>query len=112
MAPWHAIPLQTYSLQQPIGQQYNRGLHVRVLTLKNIADIEERILPPRGDFVPPLEPREIQKASKRSGVIALKVGNYCDWDEWGALKRFTILWIDDCQVSLSFQHVKPKSRRT
>ncbi len=48
--------------------------------------------------IPPLGPREMQFASRRAGVIAIKAGMTQEWDEWGARVPLTVLWIDDCQV--------------
>jgi large subunit ribosomal protein L3 len=36
--------------------------------------------------------------TRRSGVIAVKVGMTQEWDHWGARIPLTALWIDNCQV--------------
>ena len=36
--------------------------------------------------------------SKRTGVIAVKVGMTQDYDTWGARVPLTVLWIDECEV--------------
>lgn len=49
--------------------------------------------------VPPtLEQRDMQPGTRRSGVVAVKVGMTQEWDHWGARIPLTVLWIDDCQV--------------
>jgi len=48
--------------------------------------------------VPPLETRPWEEGSKRSGLIAVKVGMTCAWDEYGARLPLTVLWVDDCEV--------------
>lgn len=39
-----------------------------------------------------------QQRTRRSGVIAVKVGMTQEWDHWGMQIPLTVLWIDDCQV--------------
>lgn len=47
---------------------------------------------------PTLEQRDMQPGTRRSGVVAVKVGMTQEWDHWGARIPLTVLWIDDCQV--------------
>lgn len=53
---------------------------------------------PRVREAPPLERREMQPSSKRTGVIAIKAGMTQDWDCYGAMVPLTVLWLDSCQV--------------
>lgn len=36
--------------------------------------------------------------TRRSGVIAVKVGMTQEWDAWGVRVPLSVLWIDDCEV--------------
>lgn len=48
--------------------------------------------------MPPLEPRPLTPTTRRSGLIAVKVGMTQEWDHWGCRIPLTVLWVDDCQV--------------
>jgi large subunit ribosomal protein L3 len=47
-------------------------------------------------------PEAVQRAwgaeSRRTGLIAVKVGMTCEWNEHGAREPLTVLWVDDCHV--------------
>ena len=53
------------------------------------------------DLIPPLEPRKPDVHSQRTGLVAVKVGMVSEWDEYGKLTPYTVLWVDENQVSLS-----------
>jgi hypothetical protein len=38
-------------------------------------------------------------ATRRSGLIAVKVGMTQEWDAWGVRVPLSVLWVDDCQAS-------------
>jgi hypothetical protein len=50
------------------------------------------------DLIPPLESRQPTRDSVRTGLIAVKVGMVSEWDEYGVLTPFTVLWFDENQV--------------
>eukprot|EP00892_Ulva_mutabilis_P010249 jgi/Ulvmu1/7597/UM038_0020.1 len=51
------------------------------------------------DLIPPLEPRVPQMNSLRTGLVGIKVGMVSEWDEYGVLTPFTVLWFDENQVT-------------
>ena len=48
------------------------------------------------------EPTRYTSSSRRTGVIAVKVGMPQAWDKWHVRIPLTVLWIDKCQVRLAF----------
>ena len=42
-----------------------------------------------------------KQRTRRSGLIAIKVGMTQDWDDWGVRVPLTVLWVDNCQVGSS-----------
>lgn len=57
--------------------------------LAQVADTEE------SDF----DPAQPSPSSRRTGVIAVKVGMTQAWDKWSMRIPLTVLWLDNCQVS-------------
>lgn len=58
------------------------------------------------ELVPPLEPRTPDAHSLRTGLLAVKVGMVSEWDEYGKLTPYTVLWFDEnqaCSHSLAQQ---------
>ena len=54
-----------------------------------------------------LEPAQFLSSSRRTGVIAVKVGMTQAWDKWSMRIPLTVLWLDNCQVS---QYILTKCR--
>jgi hypothetical protein len=50
------------------------------------------------ELVPPFESRKPDVHSLRTGMVAVKVGMVSEWDEYGKLTPYTILWFDENQV--------------
>ncbi|KAL6776775.1 MRPL3 [Auxenochlorella protothecoides x Auxenochlorella symbiontica] len=44
------------------------------------------------------QPRGMSASTRRSGVLAVKVGMTQEWDNWGARLPISILWVDGCKV--------------
>jgi hypothetical protein len=53
------------------------------------------------ELIPPLEVRKPEADSLRTGLIGVKVGMVSEWDEYGKLTPFTVLWFDENQVWVS-----------
>lgn len=45
-----------------------------------------------------VSPAVWKQRTRRSGIIAVKVGMTQEWDEWGVRLPLTVLWVDNCQV--------------
>lgn len=45
-----------------------------------------------------MESRVPQLNSLRTGLVGIKVGMVSEWDEYGVLTPFTVLWFDENQV--------------
>lgn len=50
------------------------------------------------ELIPPLETRTPDAHSLRTGLVAVKVGMVSEWDEYGKLTPYTVLWVDENQV--------------
>ena len=46
-------------------------------------------------------------STRRTGLVAVKVGMTQEWDAWGVRVPLTVLWVDDCQVRC---HAEPAWR--
>lgn len=46
-----------------------------------------------------ITPTAWKPRTRRTGLIAVKVGMTQEWDEWGVRVPLTVLWVDNCQVS-------------
>lgn len=53
------------------------------------------------ELIPPLESRKPDAHSLRTGLLAVKVGMVSEWDEYGRLTPYTVLWFDENQVCVS-----------
>lgn len=51
-------------------------------------------------LIPPLEKRKPDAHSLRTGLVGVKVGMVSEWDEYGKLTPYTILWFDENHVRL------------
>ncbi len=54
--------------------------------------------PNLAELVPSLEARPRTPTSRRTGVIAIKMGMSQEWDANGVRVPLTILWVDHCEV--------------
>lgn len=46
------------------------------------------------------ESRTMGPETRRTGVVAVKVGMTQEWDNWGRRLPLTVLWVDGCKVCI------------
>lgn len=56
-----------------------------------------------GGLQPDIAPSQMSLGSRRTGIIAVKVGMTQAWDKWSMRIPLTVLWIDNCQVSVTLR---------
>lgn len=54
-------------------------------------------LPPAALALPD-QAQQLSQGTRRTGLIAVKVGMTQEWDHWGQQIPLTVLWVDECQV--------------
>lgn len=88
--------LRSYGYLPP-KRRFQLPEHIASLVNKKLRENNREIVHPPP---PTLEKRVMTEASKRVGCIATKAGMTQEWDEHGVRVPLTVLWIDECQVSL------------
>lgn len=63
-----------------------------------LRQLDVDIPPSVNNLIPPMESRVPQLNSLRTGLVGIKVGMVSEWDEYGVLTPFTVLWFDENQV--------------